>query len=77
MADYVVEFNIPSRQIDRLEEIFDNMKKQPLPTSREEFESRAILYHILMGMEDFLNHKKKFVENMDTTQRKVYWKLSQ
>jgi uncharacterized membrane protein YgaE (UPF0421/DUF939 family) len=73
LADYVVEINIPAKQIARLEEIFADMKRQPLPVSREEFENRAILYHILMDLEDFLNHKKKFVENMNETQKKLYW----
>jgi uncharacterized membrane protein YgaE (UPF0421/DUF939 family) len=73
MAEYVVEVNIPEKQLTRLEEIFDSMRKQPLPSTHDDFESRAILYHILMDLEEFLFHKKKFVENMDETQMKVYW----
>jgi uncharacterized membrane protein YgaE (UPF0421/DUF939 family) len=76
MADYVVEINVPVNQTARLNELFGDMKKQPLPASRDEFENRAILYHILMGLEDFLNHKKKFVEHMNDTQKKLYWNLS-
>lgn len=30
-----------------LEHIFEEMKKEPLPKSREEFEDRALLFHIL------------------------------
>lgn len=37
------------------------MKKEPLPVTREEFESRALLYHILMDLEEFLIEKKRFV----------------
>jgi uncharacterized membrane protein YgaE (UPF0421/DUF939 family) len=77
LADYVVEINIPVKQSARLEEIYADMRRQPLPVTREEFENRAILYHILMGLEDFLNHKKKFVENMNDTQKKLYWKVTE
>lgn len=47
LADYVVEKNVPEKQMVRLNEIFAEMEKEELPESREEFESRALLYHIL------------------------------
>lgn len=74
LADYVVERNIPSAQIEKLEGIFQNMKKEELPKSREEFENRAILYHILMDMEEFLIYKQRFVKSLDERQKKLYWK---
>lgn len=73
LSDYVVERNVPRPQIQRLEELFADMKKEPLPLAREEFESRAILYHILMDLEDFLYIKKRFVEGLDEKQRRIYW----
>jgi uncharacterized membrane protein YgaE (UPF0421/DUF939 family) len=73
MSDYVVEMNDTVEQIEKLEQIFDRMKNEPLPKDMDEFESRAILYHILMGIEDFVKYEKRFVENMDDTQRQVYW----
>ena len=73
LMDYVVERNAPDEQIRRLDEIFQTMKKEPMPVTREEFESRAILYHILMDIEDFLYTKKRFVDNMDEKQRRLYW----
>lgn len=74
MADYVTEINVPEKQIQALQQIFDRMKIQPLPVSREEFESRAMLYHILMDLEDFLLFKKQFVESMSEDQKEIYWK---
>ena len=74
LSDYVVELNTPTKQLERLRGIFDNMKKEPLPKSRDEFESRAILYHILMDLEDFLIFKKRFVEELNEKQRKIYWR---
>ena len=49
------------------------MKREPLPLSREEFESRAMLYHILMDLEEFLIFKKRFVEGLSDEQRRRYW----
>ncbi len=73
LADYVVERNVPSAQMEKLEGIFQDMKKEELPRSREEFENRAILYHILMDMEEFLIYKQRFVKSLDETQRRMYW----
>ncbi len=74
LSKYVVELNSPARQVDRLNEIFDDMRREELPKTREEFESRAILYHVLMDLQDFLKLKTDFVEGLDETQRKRYWK---
>ena len=52
-------------QLEHLYAILEHMKLQELPKSREEFESRAILYHVLMDLEDFLLIKKRFVDNLD------------
>lgn len=73
LADYIVEKNVPERQLEKLEEMFSGMKKEELPGSREEFESRALLYHILMDLEEFLKYKQAFVENLSERQREEYW----
>ncbi|MDD2978525.1 MAG: aromatic acid exporter family protein [Hespellia sp.] len=73
MMDYVIEINLPTEQLGRLEEIFEEMKHEPLPQSRQEFESRAMLYHILMDLEEFLVFKKRFAESMNEEQKKRYW----
>lgn len=74
LADYVVETNSPEEQIDRLQDLIEDFGKQSLPDTREEFESRAILYHVLMDIEDFLLFKKRFVEEMDEHKLRKYWK---
>lgn len=73
LKDYVIERNVPSRQIEALKQIFIDMEQQPLPVTRQEFESRALLYHILMDLEDFLIFKRRFVEEMDPAIRQRYW----
>lgn len=73
LMDFVVEINIPTEQIEKLESIFEHMKKEELPKSREEFENRALLYHILMDIEEFLMFKSRFVKSLDERQLKEYW----
>lgn len=74
LVDYVVETNSPMKQIKKLEAMVEEMKKQPLPITREEFESRAVLYHILTELEAFLIHKKRFVQALNEKQKRLYWK---
>ena len=74
LADFVVEVNAPDAQIEELHKLFEGFRRDELPKDREEFESRAILYHILMDIEDFLMFKKRFVDELDEHQLKRYWK---
>lgn len=77
LVDYVIEINIPQPQMERLQEIFRKMEQEPLPVTREEFESRAMLYHILMDLEEFLVFKKRFVNSLDERKLKRYWNKEQ
>lgn len=74
LADYVIEVNVPVRQLERLYQIFKEMEEAPLPVSREEFEGRAMLYHILMDLEEFLICKERFVNELKKQQMERYWK---
>ncbi len=76
MKEFVVEKNTPVRQLEFLDKIVKHMADTPLPVTREEFEGQAILYHILMDLEDFLLLKKRFVENLSEQQRLIYWKTN-
>ena len=73
MMEYVTERNEPTVQMDKLKEIFQHIKEDKLPTTREDFESQAMLYHILMDLEDFLIYKKRFVNSLDDKQKQRYW----
>ena len=59
--------------MERLEAILTDMREQELPKTRGEFESRAMLYHILIDIEDFLRCKADFVNQLDVRQLKLYW----
>lgn len=73
MSEYVIEVNTPSLQLDRLEETINNLKAQPLPQTYDEFENRALLYHILMDLEEFLVFKQRFVRDTDDEILDKYW----
>ncbi len=47
--------------IERLQVFLEEMKQEDLPHSREEFEARAILFYILMQMEELLQIKRRFI----------------
>ena len=38
------------------------MNLEALPRTREEFENRAILFHVLMDLREFLEMKQHFLE---------------
>lgn len=76
LKDFVTEMNVPEKQLHELEQIFEIMGEQPLPTNREEFEGRAILYHILMDLEEFLVFKKRFVDSLNEKHIEKYWRDS-
>ena len=74
MMDYVTERNEPTAQMDKLKEIFQHIKEDKLPTTREEFESQAMLYHILMDLWKIsLCIKNVFVNSLDDKQKQRYW----
>ena len=54
--------------------IFTILKADDLPKTREEFENRALVYHIMMDIEDFLKYKMRFINELDETKMKIYWK---
>jgi len=47
--------------LEELEQLFEDMKGQELPVSREEFEARAILFYILMQLKNLLQLKRGFM----------------
>lgn len=74
ISQYVTEMNDPKKQIEELEHTLEQLRNEPLPETHEEFENRAELYHVLMDLEEFLLYKKRFLEEINETQFRVYWK---
>lgn len=73
LAEHIHEMLDPKELMVHLQKMLDDMKTQPLPISREEFESRALLYHIIMDLEDFLSFKQRFIDEIDEEQFLIYW----
>ena len=53
--------------------IFEHLERNPLPTSRKEFENRALLYHVLKDFEEFILVKEEFLEDLTPEQLEIYW----
>lgn len=47
---------------DALRGLFEEMRRDALPKTREEFEARAVLFYLLKQLEEFLQLKRDFVE---------------
>ena len=47
--------------LSELERLHRYYEQQPLPVTRQEFENRSMLYHILEDMKAFLDIKKDFI----------------
>lgn len=73
LVPYVVEFNQPQAQTKELKRICEKLKKQGFLETGEAFESYAMLYHILMDLEEFLVYKMRFIRDLDEEQKRKYW----
>lgn len=63
IKEHIAEKHLPEPQLKELARLLENFRKEPLPQTREQFESRAVLYHVLMDLEEFLLCKKRFLES--------------
>ena len=52
--------NTTEALLESLKEVYENMRKEPLPMSRQEFEARAVLFYVLKQVEEFLQLKHRF-----------------
>lgn len=64
MQERVAKAHALDEQYDKLNGILDEMKAGPLPQTRDEFESSAILFHVLLDLEDYILIKKRFVAQL-------------
>jgi len=49
-------------------------KSSKLPKTGTEFEDRATLHSVLVNIEQFLEIKREFVENISDEEKKMFWK---
>jgi len=55
-------------------ETFIAVKDEVFKDSKDDFENIAILYSIVLDLEEFLNININFVENINEEQKERYWK---
>lgn len=76
LIPYILDHNNPRPQLEKLESLLDSICQDYQMASRQDFEDRAILYHILMDLQDFLTIKAKFLDRMDEDQRELFFRIS-
>lgn len=47
--------------LDELTAFYENMRRENLPQTRQEFEARAVLFYVLKQIEEFLKIKRQFI----------------
>ncbi len=57
-----------------LEQLKEHFRQEPLPSTREEFENRAMLYQVMKELEYFLIIKRNFILELEDKDMKTYWK---
>lgn len=67
------EYNNAVELLAELGRVMEEMKEEPLPDTRKEFEGRAVLYRILLELEQFLGIKKNFVAGLSAEEIKKFF----
>lgn len=67
------ESNNASELLEDLYELRAGYKESGLPEGREEFENRAVLFHVFQMMEYFLKVKKRFTDRMSAEEKARFW----
>ena len=67
------EYNNARGLLKELEDVKQQMRLQPLPATREEFESRAVLFQVMLELEQFLVLKREFVDGLTQHDIRSFW----
>lgn len=73
IANTLMESNNAKHLISQEELLHEQLKQNPLPVTREEFEDRAVLYMILVDFKLFLQTKERFADSLTAEQLEKYW----
>ena len=65
LSDNVTNKNTTSTSLEKLENLQYEMKKLALPTTRDEFETRATLFHLMNEIELYLKTKNIYLTKKD------------
>lgn len=67
------ESNNTKELMQQLSCIQTSMQKEPLPSTRAEFENQAVLYRILYDLEELITIKKRFIETLTPEEISRFW----
>lgn len=67
------EYNNAAGLLDSLQRLKEAMSREPLPVSRDEFEDRAVLFGLILKLEQFLEAKRSFVEGLTQEEIRTFW----
>lgn len=68
------EYNNAADLLTYLDSLRKKFRASPLPVSREEFESRAVLYEIVRELQDLLILKRDFAGSLTLYQIETFWR---
>ena len=68
------EYNNAVELLGELDALKQSMREQPLPANRCEFENRAVLFQILLELEQLLVLKREFVQELSADEIGKFWK---
>ena len=71
------EYNNARGLLEELEDVKQQMRLQPLPVTREEFEARAVLFQVLLELEQFLVLKRDFVDGLTRHEIHCFWQADE
>lgn len=72
-------FHEHNNAVDLLRELdgaMQNFRQDALPATREEFETRAVLFRLMNDLEYFLRIKKDFAQSLTQEQKDAFWSQS-
>lgn len=72
IADEFNEANTGLDLLALLQQLYYVFRDSPLPTNRDEFESRAILYQMLIDVEQFLEIKRNFYMSLPLDKQQTF-----
>ncbi len=67
------EYNNALGLLEELAGVKGELEREALPATREEFEARAILFQVLLELEEFLLIKREFVAEMTAEEIGEFW----
>ncbi|WP_455714615.1 aromatic acid exporter family protein [Anaerosporobacter sp.] len=74
MSNHFHEYDDSVVLAERLDVIQEEVGRDELPTTREEFESRAVLYFIITELKVFLDIKIDFIQTLNESELQKYWR---